>query len=83
VICGLGVLSEGLPEAAREWFRKLYDELCGVCHPTAFSLSLFWDQAASGDATVVRITSGAMSRAFILRFIYLDPFRADLLNSGA
>jgi len=50
--------AEGLPETAREGFRKLYDELCGICHPTAYSLALFWKQEESGDATKVRVASG-------------------------
>ncbi len=50
--------AEGLPEAAREGFRKLYDELCGLCHPTAYSLALLWDQVQSGDTTIVRIKDG-------------------------
>jgi hypothetical protein len=48
----------GLPEAAREGFRRLYDKLCSVCHPTAYSLALFWNQAESGDTTTVRVTGG-------------------------
>jgi len=50
--------AEGLPESARDGFRALYDELCGVCHPTAYSLALLWSQAESGDTTTVRITGG-------------------------
>lgn len=50
--------AEGLPESARESFRNLYDELCGVCHPTSYSLASFWNQTESGDITGVRITGG-------------------------
>lgn len=50
--------AEGLPESAREGFRRLYDELCGVCHPTAYSLALFWNQTESGDTTTVCVTGG-------------------------
>ncbi len=32
----------GLP--IRETFKQLYDELCGICHPTAFSLAFFWQR---------------------------------------
>lgn len=34
----------GLPDDEREKWRQLYDELCGICHPTAFSLISFWNQ---------------------------------------
>lgn len=29
----------GLPPEERDGFRALYDELCGICHPTAFSFT--------------------------------------------
>lgn len=45
----------GLPEEQREVFRQLYDHLCGICHPTAFSLVPFWEQI--GDNSI-RIRSG-------------------------
>ncbi len=32
----------GLPEDKREMYRQLYDDLCGICHPTAFSLIAGW-----------------------------------------
>lgn len=32
----------GLPADEREMWKQLYDELCGICHPTAFSLIAFW-----------------------------------------
>jgi len=32
-------------------FKKLYDELCGICHPTAFSLTFLWE----GEGGLVRI----------------------------
>lgn len=48
----------GLPEHERQGFRELYDELSGACHPTAFSLTFLWGQAARGNATVIRITAG-------------------------
>lgn len=32
----------GLPDDEREAWRQLYDELCGICHPTAYSLMSFW-----------------------------------------
>lgn len=32
----------GLPDAERESWRELYDDLCGICHPTAYSLVPFW-----------------------------------------
>lgn len=44
----------GLPEEEREAFKDLYDELCGICHPTAFSLTFLWEDEATG----VRITDG-------------------------
>ncbi len=50
--------AEGLPQSAREGFRRLYDELCGICHPTAYSLALLWSEKQSGDTTIARITSG-------------------------
>ncbi len=31
----------GLPDDEREMWRQLYDELCGICHPTAYSLISF------------------------------------------
>lgn len=47
-----------LPEGDRETFRQLYDELCGLCHPTAFSLTFLWNEKTQGDATTVHITRG-------------------------
>jgi hypothetical protein len=35
----------GFPDAEREDFRKLYDDLCGICHPTALSLAFLWDSS--------------------------------------
>jgi hypothetical protein len=32
----------GLPDDEREMWTQLYDNLCGTCHPTAFSLISFW-----------------------------------------
>jgi hypothetical protein len=32
----------GLPADEREMWKQLYDELCGICHPTAFSLVAYW-----------------------------------------
>jgi hypothetical protein len=32
----------GLRDDKREMWGQLYDELCGICHPTAFSLMSFW-----------------------------------------
>jgi hypothetical protein len=45
----------GLPEEQREVFRLLYDHLCGICHPTAFSLLPFWEQIGEN---CIRIRSG-------------------------
>jgi hypothetical protein len=47
----------GFPEAERESFRELYDDLCGICHPTAFSLAFLWG-TAQGKATIVRLGGG-------------------------
>ncbi len=44
----------GLPEEEREAFRLLYDHLCGICHPTTFSLLSFWET----DGTSIRINPG-------------------------
>jgi hypothetical protein len=44
----------GLPEEEREAFRLLYDHLCGICHPTAFSLLSFWET----EGTSIRISLG-------------------------
>jgi hypothetical protein len=44
----------GFPDAEREKFRELYDDLCGICHPTAFSLAFFWG-TAQGNAGIVRL----------------------------
>ncbi|HVS88342.1 MAG TPA: hypothetical protein VHF01_08980 [Candidatus Acidoferrum sp.] len=46
-----------LPEGDRESFSELYDELCGLCHPTAFSLAFLWNEKRRGDATTVHITA--------------------------
>lgn len=43
----------GLPDDEREMWRQLYDELCGICHPTAFSLNSFW-QENNGRVEIVR-----------------------------
>lgn len=40
----------GLPEERRDAFRLLYDHLCGICHPTAFSLAPFSEQI--GDNSI-------------------------------
>jgi hypothetical protein len=42
----------GLPEKEREAFSLLYDHLCGICHPTAFSLVSFCER----DDTSIRIS---------------------------
>ena len=34
----------GLSEDKRDNFRQLYDHLCGICHPTAFSLAFLWER---------------------------------------
>ena len=34
----------GLPADEREMWRQLYDDLCGICHPTAFSLIAGWKE---------------------------------------
>lgn len=44
----------GLPEEQRELFRQLYDHLCGICHPTTFSLAHFLEAKTNG----FRITPG-------------------------
>ena len=43
----------GFPDAERENFRELYDRLCGICHPTAFSVAFLWE-SAQGNAGMVR-----------------------------
>ncbi len=48
----------GLPEADRKSFTDLYDDLCGLCHPTGFSLAFLWNQTRGGDADVVHIREG-------------------------
>lgn len=47
-----------LPEKHRESFRELYDKLCGICHPTAFSLTFLWDQSARDDVDIITVTGG-------------------------
>jgi hypothetical protein len=47
----------GFPEAERENFRELYDELCGICHPTAFSLKFLWGTTQE-NAGIVRLGEG-------------------------
>jgi hypothetical protein len=48
----------GLPETERQSFTDLYDHLCGLCHPTAFSLVFLWNQTTREDATIVNISEG-------------------------
>jgi len=48
----------GLPEGGRKGFVDLYDELSGLCHPTAFSVIIFWKQTLEGDVYTVRLTEG-------------------------
>jgi hypothetical protein len=43
----------GLPDEEREMWRQLYDDLCGICHPTAFSLISFWKED-NGRVEIVR-----------------------------
>jgi hypothetical protein len=43
-----------LPDEHRERFRQLYDDLCGVCHPTAIGLATLWETLPAGT---VRITA--------------------------
>jgi len=38
----------GLLDQHREAFRRLYDELCAYCHPTAFSLHPLWHTLSDG-----------------------------------
>jgi hypothetical protein len=45
----------GLPDDERERFKALYDYLCGICHPTAYSLIHLWQQEPDG---IIQITSG-------------------------
>ncbi|MBI4465387.1 MAG: hypothetical protein HY647_11840 [Acidobacteria bacterium] len=47
----------GLSEGDREGFRELYDELCGACHPTAFSLSFLWGRQPGENADTIHITA--------------------------
>jgi hypothetical protein len=47
----------GFPDAERENFIKLYDELCGICHPTAFSLAFLWN-SAQGNQRIVQLGAG-------------------------
>jgi hypothetical protein len=34
----------GLPDDKRDGFRELYDDLCGISHPTAFSMTFLWEE---------------------------------------
>lgn len=52
-----------LPAEHRERFIKVYDELCGLCHPTAIGLGEFWETLPTG---AIRIT-GVDDRAAIRR----------------
>jgi hypothetical protein len=47
----------GFPDAEREDFIELYDELCGICHPTAFSLTFLWGNVR-GNQGIVRLEAG-------------------------
>lgn len=61
----------GLPAEDRVSFSSLYDELCGLCHPTAYSLAFLWDQTTRGDAYTIHITGGeddARIRALCQKF---------------
>jgi len=42
-----------LPGQYRDGFRRLYDELCAYCHPTAFSLRPLWRTLPDGKITFV------------------------------
>jgi len=44
----------GLPDDKREGFRQLYDDLCGISHPTAFSMTFLWEQ----ENGTIQINSG-------------------------
>jgi hypothetical protein len=46
--------SIGLPDDEREALNELYDELCGICHPTVDSLTFLWEQETTG----IRIREG-------------------------
>jgi hypothetical protein len=45
--------SIGLPDDERKTWGQLYDDLCGICHPTAYSLESFWKED-NGHVELVR-----------------------------
>jgi hypothetical protein len=64
----------GLPDGVREKWTQLYDELCGICHPTAFSLISFW----KGDdcrVEIVRPKDSSHSLALCQKY-------KDVINSA-
>jgi hypothetical protein len=48
----------GLPDDEREMWTQLYDTLCGMCHPTAFSLISFWKDD-DGRVEIVQPADGS------------------------
>jgi hypothetical protein len=53
-----------LPAEHRERFRQLYDDLCGVCHPTAIGLVSVWETLPSGAVRVTALDDRAAIKAF-------------------
>ena len=57
----------GLADAARDGFRLLYDDLCGLCHPTAVGLAPLWETAPDGAVQVSALDDRAAIKAFYER----------------
>jgi len=54
----------GLPDMERERFRQLYDDLCGVCHPTAVGLGSLWDTLPTGAVQLTPLDDRAAIKTF-------------------
>jgi len=54
----------GLPDEHRERFRQLYDDLCGVCHPTAIGLASLWETLPTGAVRVTALDDRAAIKTF-------------------
>jgi hypothetical protein len=67
----------GLPEERRKAFGLLYDHLCGICHPTAFSLAPFSEQI--GDNSI-RMRAGQDSAEILTLCREYEPVISDCLS---
>ncbi|PYV96740.1 MAG: hypothetical protein DMG89_16500, partial [Acidobacteria bacterium] len=78
----------GLPEDKREVFRELYDHLCGICHPTAFSLTFLWEREGGWiqinkgqDEAFIRALCHKYEEAISLAFSLSVTMSAVCLNA--